>query len=179
MNKNSLRMKNNFLGMFILFLCFGFSVPTLQSQTDLSSRNEQDIPIYNFDSLESLLHTKSEKTYVVNFWAMWCAPCVKELPFFQAYAENNPDVEVLLVSLDFPEDIESKLKPFLKKIGITTKVVLLDDPDANSWIDKIDPNWSGAIPFTIVFNNKKRSFHERAFNSLQDLENAINLTINK
>lgn len=179
MNKNSSTMKKNFLGMFILFVCFGFSVQSLQSQTNSSSINEQEIPIYNFDSLESLLYTNSEKTYIVNFWAMWCAPCVKELPIIQEYETNNPDSEVLLVSLDFPEDIESKLKPFLKKKGITSKVILLDDPDSNSWIDKIDPNWSGAIPFTIIFNNKNRSFYERAFESLQDLENEINLTINK
>lgn len=138
----------------------------------------EDIPVFDFKSLEPLLHTNSEKTYVVNFWAMWCAPCVKELPFFEAYAKNNPNVEVLLVSLDFPEDIEGKLKPFLKKKGISSKVVLLDDPNSNSWIDKIAPNWSGAIPFTIVFNNKERSFHARAFESLQDLENVINKTIN-
>ncbi|MGJ8592537.1 MAG: TlpA family protein disulfide reductase [Aquaticitalea sp.] len=172
-------MKKKFLGLFFLFLCYGFSVTPLQSQTLASSVKEQEIPIYDFDSLESLLYTKSGKTYIVNFWAMWCAPCVKELPIFQAYEKNNPDVDVLLVSLDFPKDIESKLKPFLKKNGITSKVVLLDDPDSNSWINKIDPNWSGAIPFTIVFNNKKRSFHERAFTSLQDLEYVINQTINK
>ena len=178
MNKYGSTMKKTFSGMFILFLCYGFGVTPLHSQTHSSSINEPEIPIYNFDTLESLLYTKSEKIHIVNFWAMWCAPCVKELPFIQAYDENNPDVEVLLVSLDFPEDIESKLKPFLKKKGITSKVVLLDDPDSNSWIDKIDPNWSGAIPFTIIFNNKKRSFHEGAFSSLQDLENKVNLTMN-
>lgn len=174
MNKNSSIMKKNYLGICILFVFFGLSITALQSQTKPSGTYAKEIPVYDFDSLESLLYTNSEKIHIVNFWAMWCAPCVKELPFLQTYDKNNPDVLVLLVSLDFPEDIESKLKPFLQKKGISTKVVLLDDPDSNSWIDKIDPNWSGAIPFTIVFNNKKRVFHERAFNSLQDLENAVN-----
>ncbi|EPR68468.1 hypothetical protein ADICYQ_2563 [Cyclobacterium qasimii M12-11B] len=104
---------------------------------------------------------------------MWCAPCVKELPIIEAYAKKNPNADVLLVSLDFQKDIETKLKPFLKDKNISSKVILLDDPDSNSWIDKIDPNWSGAIPFTIIFNNKNRSFHERAFESLEDLENEI------
>ncbi|MDO6738654.1 TlpA disulfide reductase family protein [Wenyingzhuangia sp. 2_MG-2023] len=136
------------------------------------------IVVHNFNSLEPLLHTDSETTHIVNFWAMWCAPCVQELPTFVAYAKNNPNTEVLLVSLDFPKDIETKLKPFLKEKGITPKVVLLDDADANSWIDKIDPNWSGALPFTIIFNNKSRSYHERTFESLKDLENEVKKTIN-
>ncbi|UMB59768.1 redoxin domain-containing protein [Lutibacter sp. A80] len=140
--------------------------------------NNATIPVYNFSELEPLLYTDSEKIHIVNFWAMWCAPCVKELPIFQAYEKNNENVEMIFVSLDFPEDIETKLKPFLEQKGITSKVVLLDDPDANTWIDKIDPNWSGAIPFTIIFNKNKRSFHERAFENIEDLETEINNTIN-
>ncbi|MBU2938175.1 TlpA family protein disulfide reductase [Lacinutrix sp. C3R15] len=109
---------------------------------------------------------------------MWCAPCVKELPYIQEYANKNPEVEVLLVSMDFPKDIDTKLKPFLKEKNISNKVVILDDPDANTWINKIDANWSGAIPFTIIFNNKKRAFFERSFASLEDLETEINNTLN-
>ncbi|ALJ06827.1 thioredoxin [Pseudalgibacter alginicilyticus] len=146
------------------------------SQSRLDDNNK--IPIYNFESLERLLYTQNKNIHIINFWAMWCAPCVKELPIIQEYEKNNPNVEVILVSLDFPEDIETKLMPFLNDKGITSKVVLLDDPDANSWIDKVNPNWSGAIPYTIIFNNEKRSFHERAFSSLIDLETEINSTFN-
>jgi thiol-disulfide isomerase/thioredoxin len=171
-------MKNYILLLLISFLCGGAINKNHKSQSSSANTSEKEIPIYNFNDLESFLYTKSEKTYLVNFWAMWCAPCVKELPIILEYEKRHPEVEVLLVSLDFPNDIESKLRPFLKKKGITSKVVLLDDPDANSWIDKIDPNWSGSIPFTIVFNKEARSFHERAFESIQDLENVINKTIN-
>ena len=138
-----------------------------------------DIPVYNFESLEPLLYTDSNKIHIVNFWAMWCAPCIKELPILKEFEKNNSNVEITLVSLDFPEDIETRLKPFLERKGITSKVVLLDDPDQNSWINKIDPNWSGAIPFTIIFNNENRTFHERAFNDIKDLENEVYNTINK
>lgn len=132
-----------------------------------------DIPIYDFNDLEPLLYTNTNKTYIVNFWAMWCAPCIKELPYIQEYADKNPEVEVLLVSMDFIKDIDTKLKPFLKERNITSKVILLDDPDANSWIDKVNPDWSGAIPFTIIFNNKTRKFYERSFENLEDLEKQI------
>ena len=110
---------------------------------------------------------------------MWCAPCVKELPYLEEYAKKKPNVELLLVSLDFPEDIDSKLIPFLKSKGITSKVVLLDDPAANEWIDKVYPKWSGAIPFTIIFNDSNRSYHEKNFESVEDLQQKINETINK
>ena len=137
-----------------------------------------DIPVYNFESFEPLLYTKTNKTYLVNFWAMWCVPCVEELPYIEAFATKNPDVEVVFVSLDFPKDIESKLIPFLKKKNINSQVVLLDDPDANSWINKVNPNWSGSIPYTIMFNDEKRFYYERPFDGLQDLENEVNKNFN-
>jgi len=162
--------KNLLVSIVVLF----FAVAT-GSKVPVNNKNEdkRDIPVLNFESLAPLLQTDTEEIQIINFWAMWCAPCVKELPILEAYKKKHPNVKITLVSMDFPEDIETKLKPFLKKKGITAKVVLLDDPDANSWIDKVDPNWSGAIPFTIIFNNKKRSYHERMFESLEDFENEV------
>ncbi|MDF4203089.1 TlpA disulfide reductase family protein [Maribacter sp. SA7] len=164
----------------VILTIFLFSVISKQqsfAQALDNTDGKRQITVHDFESLEPLLNTEESTIHIVNFWAMWCAPCIKELPVFKEYSKNN-DVELLFVSLDFPEDIETKLKPFLKRKGITAKVVLLDDPDANSWIDKIDPSWSGAIPFTIIFNKNKRTYHERAFESLNDLENEIHNTFN-
>lgn len=156
--------------------CFNQKSKEINSnEIEIKSEQLQDtISVFNFSQLEPLLYTIGDKIVVVNFWAMWCAPCVKELPYYKALAEKNLDVELLLVSLDFKEDGNKKLKAFLKEKGITSKVVLLDDPDANSWIDKIDSNWSGAIPFTIIFNKNKRGYYEREFTSVADLEKEIN-----
>ena len=173
-------MIKNIIPIFILTLFLSINVSCKKQTTTTTTEKvaveqfQTEIPIYDFNQLEPLLYTERDKIYIVNFWAMWCAPCVKELPYLQEFAAKNPAIELVLVSLDFTKDIETKLKPFLEKNKITSKVILLDDPDANTWIDKIDPNWSGAIPFTIIFNNKKRLFFERAFEDLKDLENEIN-----
>lgn len=137
------------------------------------------IEVYDFKTLEPRLYIDSNKTYLINFWAMWCAPCVKELPYIEALAKKHPGVEVLLVSMDFPEDIDAKLKPFLSEKNISSEVIILDDPDSNTWIDKIDSNWSGAIPFTIIYNSEKRSFYERSFENLEDLEAELSKTNKK
>jgi len=163
-----------------LVLALSFFMSCNNTNTDKSLKSNtitnvnQDIPVYDFNQFEPLIYTESDKTYLINFWAMWCAPCVKELPYIEQFAAKHPDVEVILVSLDFPKDIETKLNLFLKEKNISSKVVLLDDPDSNTWIDKIDPNWSGAIPFTIMFNKDERLFYERSFENLEDLENQIN-----
>jgi thiol-disulfide isomerase/thioredoxin len=135
-----------------------------------------EVPIYDFASLEKLLYTNTDSTYIVNFWAMWCAPCVKELPYFEHYLARHAGekTSILLVSMDFPKDLDSKLLPFLNKRQVfRSDVVLLDAPDANSWIDRVAPNWSGAIPATLVFNRDTSVFFARPFADLADLEASV------
>lgn len=139
------------------------------------------VPVLDFAGLEPLLYTQSDSTFVVNFWAMWCAPCVKELPHFESFLEQHADekTSVMLVSMDFPDDIEDKLLPFLNERRIyRSQVLLLDAPDANSWIDRVESTWSGAIPATLIFNRDTSVFFSRPFTDLADLEAAVS-SINK
>ena len=86
------------------------------------------------------------------------------MPHFESIQQAyKKDVEVILVSLDFPAQYETKLKPFIETHQLKTKVIVLDDPDMNSWIPKVDLNWSGAIPVTLIYNSSKRSFYNRTF----------------
>ena len=137
--------------------------------------NAQTVPSLSYTELKPLLNQRGDKIYVVNFWATWCAPCIKELPYFEVLNQRE-DVEVLLVSLDFPKHKESRLLPFIKKNKLQSKVVLLDDANENYWINDIHPNWSGAIPATIVYNRHKRDFYERSFtqNELLNLVESFN-----
>lgn len=133
-----------------------------------------ELEVFDFNGLEKLLNKKDGKIYVINFWATWCAPCVKELPHFEKinsqYLDGN--VEVVLVSLDFPHMYESKLKPFIKEKNLKSKVVALDDADMNKWIPKVDETWSGSIPATIIYKNNERKFFEKSF-TFEELETEI------
>ena len=132
-----------------------------------------DLEVYNFEGIAPYLNLEGSKTYVVNFWATWCAPCVKELPHFEALQSKYIDsLEVILVSLDFPHQYETKLKPFIQKHQLKSKVVVLDDPDMNSWIPRVNPQWDGAIPVTLIYNVSKRSFYSRKF-TYKELETEL------
>lgn len=131
-----------------------------------TSVNAQRPAVYKIDDLLKRIHNDSDTTYVVNFWATWCKPCVAELPEFeklhQNITTNNRKVKVLLVSTDFVEELNKKVKDFLEKNKYTSEVILLDEINGNDFINKISEKWSGAIPATLVTRkNKKRvEFHE-------------------
>jgi len=120
---------------------------------------------YTYSELKPLLEKKNGKTYVINFWATWCAPCVKELPAFEKINKEyfNKNVEVLLVSLDFPKQVKKRLIPFINQKKLRSKVVLLDDINEDVWIKAIDSSWSGALPATIIYSEKGRAFYEQSF----------------
>ncbi|WP_285648852.1 TlpA disulfide reductase family protein [Allomuricauda sp. NBRC 101325] len=140
---------------------------TMEKNQTTSKNVESDVkfPIYDFDAFEPLLHKDDDNTYVINFWATWCQPCIAEMPHFeQVYAEQKDNnVKVILVNLDMPNMWKSRLEPYVEKKNIQSEVVILDDPKQNVWIPKVSEEWGGAIPATLIYNKDKRSFYERGF----------------
>lgn len=136
------------------------------------------VEVIKFDKLDSYLkNNEGTKPKVINFWATWCGPCIKELPYFEEIHKENK-AEVLLVSLDFVENLD-RVNKFLDRKDISAKVWLLDEIDANSYIDKIDQRWSGAIPMTLIIDpvNNRKIFLEKEL-TRDELEKQINSLIN-
>lgn len=123
----------------------------------------QDVKVIKFDELSMEMTQSNKEIKLINFWATWCKPCIEEMPLFES---QNKEMDVLLVSLDFASQKEL-VNQFVKRKEISSKVVLLDESDYDSWISKIDSSWSGAIPATIIINTKtnKRVFVEGSLNT--------------
>lgn len=116
--------------------------------------------------LQQRLSQGRDTTYVVNFWATWCKPCVEELPAFDKLSRAHKDepLKVILVSLDNPTERESKVEPFLKRRGYElVDAVLLNEPKPHLWIDRVDQSWSGSIPATLFIHGDRRLFGEFQF----------------
>lgn len=168
--------------IFTLFACKKEATvvkSVLSNPLKVYSNNNVSVKAYDFKGLEPLFKQKNDSIYVINFWATWCQPCVEELPYFEQINTNYKDkkVKVVLVSLDMKNQIERKLLPFMNGKKLQSEVLLLSDPDANSWIPKVDATWSGAIPATVIYNKDKSMFYERSF-TFDELEKEIQLFIN-
>ena len=138
--------------LVILLLLVGF--------TTLAQKAE----VVKLDQLQSLISAKSDNIKVINFWATWCGPCVKEMPLFEKLGKERKDVEVVLVSMDLDLDPDpEKVHKFVARKKIQSKVVILDAKDPNIYIDQIEKSWSGALPATIIINGKtgQRKFVEK------------------
>ncbi len=139
------------------------------------------INVIQFDALEKIMSSKSDSVYILNFWATWCKPCVEELPAFEKITKDykGKKVRVLLICMDFKSKLKERVIPFIKKNGLVSEVLLLNEPDYNSWIDKIDKSWSGSIPATLILKGSttNKKFYEQTFEYTQlksEIEKVIN-----
>lgn len=152
------------------FICLFLILISLQS-------NSQEVQVIKFADLQKkMLYTEAPLT-VFNFWATWCGPCIKELPYFDALNQENENIKVYLVSIDFQNELE-RVKKFVSKRGFKSEVLFLNEKDPDTYMPNVSQEWSGAIPATLfVTDMGKTYFHEKAFTE-EDLKNTAKKYLN-
>lgn len=140
----------------------------------------QEVGLINIDELNKRVNAGGDTTYIINFWASWCAPCVEELPAFEKLNQQSgkEKMKVLLVSVDFTSDLNSAVVPFVRKKNLKSEVLLLNEQDAQEYINRIDTSWSGSVPATLFIQKGNRKFIEKQL-SYSELVNAYQSFKNK
>lgn len=159
MKINKVRMKLYFLILTTIFI---------------NISHAQSIEQVDFSLLENEINSKSDTVKIINFWATSCKPCIEEFPYFMMAIEEykNQKVKFIFISLDFSKQM-GKVENFIFKKGLKGKHYLLKD-DPNEWIDKVDKNWGGEIPYTLLISQDGNQItHDSKFNSFDELNRFI------
>ncbi len=101
--------------------------------------------------VKELLKNNSDKLRLINVWATWCGPCVNELPSFVSINRmyRQRDFEFITISADNAEKQDKVLKS-LQKLMLANTNYLFNNDDKYALIEAVDPNWAGALPYTIL-----------------------------
>lgn len=131
-----------------MLLAFCFAVVSVQAQRTIKS--------VKIEELEQLI-AQSDTPLVINFWATFCGPCIKEMPYLSSITDSAAKtipVKLVFVSLDMKEAYPDKVAGFLNRKKIPDTCLWLNETNADHFCPKVDVKWSGSIPATLFVNNK-------------------------
>lgn len=134
----------------------------------------QKLPSRTWEALQAAVEANPDTLYILNFWTTWCRPCIAELPYLQAAAQQLRDslpVQIWLISLDFPPEGPEAAANLLRRKGITLPAFWLAERDPNHWIPRLNPDWDGAVPYTQA--GLKGPNHPNAFSDTQSVREFV------
>ena len=136
---------------------FGCSIKWIEKSDWINKAREawekEPVALDNIDTdcIKTLLQNKSDKLRLINIWATWCGPCVTEFPEFitinRMYGKR--DFEFISISADDPAK-KAKVLQFLKKQQASNANYIFSLDDKYKLIEAVDPEWQGALPYTIL-----------------------------
>jgi thiol-disulfide isomerase/thioredoxin len=163
----------------VVSLILIFSIITY-GQTNQSIQGNFEVSEITIDELNDISKNREGKILLINIWATWCVPCKEEFPDLIKFADKyGKQIELIGISIDFPDDAESKIIPFLNKLNPNFINYVNVENDVEKFINNLNPDWSGAIPATFFYdlNGKQFLFHEGKM-SFEEIEAKVLKMIN-
>lgn len=119
------------------------------------------------DGGELALETLRGKPLLINFWATWCPPCVKEMPELDRFwRSHRQQLSVVGLAIDSPEPV----KLFLQRQPVGFAIGLAGFPGTD--LARSLGNASGSLPFTVLLNASgqvvQRKLGETHYAELED-----------
>ncbi len=174
---------HNSIFLFILLLAllnkYSISQNIAIDKEDTSvAKNKVNLQVVKIEEIPNLIKPPQSGFTILNLWATWCPPCVKEIPhFIQFYQKHKKDnIKLILLSIEGKDSEEDTLKPFLQKNPIPFRVYLLEKGTPEELEKVLKTTISGALPVTIIYGNDGKVIKkfEGPITS-KDLEKATNI----
>ncbi len=164
----------NFKTILLIFILIS-TIFVLALSFDRDTKEVYVEKIGSFDKIENIFNKDNDTTYIINFWATTCPPCLKELPLFEELKTkyNGQKLKIVLINIDDEDRYEKAVIPYVEKLKLKNKVYALVDNDYSAWTGKINQEWYGSLPYTVIYKGDKRKFFFGAFKDEQELEKEI------
>jgi len=112
---------------------------------------EAGVRMATAQEFEQVLAAEQGKVVVLNLWATWCTPCLKEIPdLMQLEQEFGPrGVTLVAVGMDDPAERE-RVEAFRKEHFPEFRTYLRDEADMDTLVSVVDPAWNELLPTTYL-----------------------------
>ena len=112
--------------------------------------------------LRSMISERHGRPLLLNVWATWCIPCREEFPDLVRLRSAYPDsaVDMVAISVDYPDEVDSKIRPFLSHLRVPFPVCVSGVKKQEDFMNALDSLWNGGVPATFIYdgNGHRRTF---------------------
>jgi thiol-disulfide isomerase/thioredoxin len=128
-------------------------------QTGQPIQKNLEVSEITIDELNDIIKNREGRVLLINIWATWCVPCKEEFPdLIKISNKYGEQIELIGISIDYPDEVESKIIPFLNKLKPNFINYVNAEKDAERFINNLNPEWSGAIPATFFYDSDGKQF---------------------
>ena len=126
----------------------------LSQKTEGKPHSSIKVNLLDEKQLANLIEQRLDRILLINVWATWCIPCRKEFPDLVRLAEKYKDreLDIIAISADYPDEIESKIIPFIQSQQVNFPVYVQNFATQEDFINFINRDWSGALPASFLYN---------------------------
>lgn len=142
-------------GIFVLSAaCLMLLPPAVSGQT--GSSDSLSVEVISLAALKEIIRHDSGKVVLVNAWATWCKPCMKEMPALVRIRKklSAKPFELILVSADDTDLAPTAVRSALEKAGVAFRTYLMQDQGDEAFINGMNPEWGGTLPASFVYDRK-------------------------
>ena len=153
----------------VIAVCFclllaSFAVPA-QKRSGRSAKTPKKpvvVSAIDTEALKTMLTEQRERPLLVNFWATWCDPCREEFPdLVKINADYRSKIDFITISLDDLAELKRAVPKFLSSMKADMPAYLRKVPDEGATISSVAKDWTGGLPFTILFDTDGKTIYFR------------------
>lgn len=120
----------------------------------LTAQQQSEIKLIDKSELEKIIKQREGKPLFVNLWATWCVPCREEFPSLIKLSEKySGRIDLIAISVDYPDEIESKIIPFLSNFNVNFPVYVNGFERQEDMINYLNESWFGSLPATFIYDD--------------------------
>jgi len=113
-----------------------------------------DFALTDIDGDSVRLSDYRGKVVILDFWATWCPPCVREIPHFNELAREFGDRGLVVLGVSVDREGVIAVNRFKRKIPIDYRVVMVDQQTFETYQSYLPPTERGGIPFSFIIDRK-------------------------
>jgi thiol-disulfide isomerase/thioredoxin len=124
-------------------------------EVEAGANTSFEVKLLEEEQLTELIESRNGRILFINVWATWCIPCREEFPDLVKLASDYHDAKIDFVSIsaDYPDEIESKIVPFLENQQVNFPVYVQNFERQEDFINYLNKEWSGALPASFIYNS--------------------------